>query len=368
MKIGILTYPLNNNYGCYMQSYALMKFLKDSGCDVEYIHRRHDKPSYRFYVKFAILRTLKNILKFEWKSPIYNYEWEYMLKKGMNLISFFENNIVPHTRPIYTKNKLSKLCKKYDVIIVGSDQVWRAEILSNIDDYFLSFLGDRNVKRISYAASFGKSNPGYSLSQISKCGKAIKKFTAVSVRENVGKDIISRYGWQCPPPKVVLDPTMLLDKSDYLSLIDEKDEEETVLGYILDQTDEKKKILSQVANILDINECNFLKDVKLNNYLYPTIQKWLGMLFKSKFVVTDSFHGAVFSVIFNRPFVVLLNKDRGAARFETLLKITGLEDRILHPNNSLEDIVQKPINWELVNDKIMRERNSSIDFLNKALI
>ena len=106
MKIGVLTYPLNNNYGCYLQSYALMHFLQKEGYDVEYIMRRHNKPSWKFYIKYAFNTIFNNIKNIKWDSPIYSYEWNYMIKKGGRLFPFFENKIVPHTTPVYSTKGL----------------------------------------------------------------------------------------------------------------------------------------------------------------------------------------------------------------------------------------------------------------------
>lgn len=368
MKIGILTYPLNNNYGCYLQSYALLTLLKKKGYDVEYIYRRHNKPSIKFYFKYVIKKIIKNIVKHEWGSLIYNYEREYMLRKGGDMYLFFEEHICPHTEIIYTTRKLKNICKKYDAIIVGSDQIWRAEILSNIEDYYLAFLPETSlVKRIAYAASFGKNDPGYTPKQIKRCGRAISKFSAISIREDVGKDILIRFGWNCPMPKVVVDPTMLLNKEDYTLLIKGYNYEETIFGYILDKTDEKQKILYQVSEFFGVRANNILENVKADDFIYPSVYSWLGFLANSKFVVTDSFHGVVFSIIFNKPFAVIVNEGRGAARFETLLNKFNLNERVLKNGNTIFDLVKNPINWELVNNCLERERRESLNYLSRSL-
>ena len=368
MKIGILTYPLNNNYGCYMQSFALLTFLKERGYDVEYIFRRHDKPSIIYYLKYSVKSILKTITTFRFNSIRYNYEYEYMIKKGQNMLVFFETYIQPHTEIIYTTRKLKKICQKYDAIIVGSDQVWRAEILSNVEDYFLSFLSvSSSVKRIAYAASFGKSDPGYTRRQIKRCGRAISYFSDISIREDAGVSILKKYDWTCPEPHVVLDPTMLLKKECYYSLIKKRKYKETILGYILDQSNDKQRILKQVSEHFSVASCNFLENVKKDDFIFPSIVSWLGMLASSRFVVTDSFHGAVFSIILNKPFVVVVNERRGAARFETLLNKFNLYNRMLNIENNVYDILNNDINWEDVNNILNKEREKSINFLIESL-
>ena len=367
MKIGVLTYPLNNNYGCYLQSYALIHFLQEKGYDVEYIYRRHDKPSRRFYIKYAIKSIVKGLLFNKWQNPWYNYEWDYMLKNGKNMIPFFEKYIVPHTKAFYTTKELKKQCKKYDVVIVGSDQVWRADILSNIEDYFLPFIDGNRVRKIAYAASFGKDNPGYTDFQIKKCGEALKAFTAVSVREKIGEEIIGRYGWECMNYQVVLDPTMILPVSSYLSLINEPRQENRLFGYILDQSEKKKKVLDYIACKYNMKAINFLEDVKTKGQDYPSVEMWLESIYSSKIVLTDSFHGAVFSIIFNKPFIIMVNENRGAARFDTLLETFNLKHRILSDVESVDKLLFSPIDWESVNETLRIKKEKSVNFLLKYL-
>lgn len=363
MKIGILTYPLNNNYGCYLQSYALLHFLQGKGYDVEYVYRRHDKPAWYFYLWYACKTIFGNICNLKWQTPFYDYEWNYMEKNGENLIPFFERYIVPHTKPVYTTKGLKKLCIKYDVVIVGSDQVWRAGILSNIEDYFLCFLGNRKIRRIAYAASFGKRNPDFCLRQIRRCGEAVRKFHAVSVREEIGLEIISDFKWECKKCQVVLDPTMLLPCFEYTSFVKKDWTKRIVLGYILDQTIEKDNVLKRTARTLNLEADNFLEGQDNQDFCYPPIEMWLTKFYHARFVVTDSFHGAVFSILFNKPFAILINNKRGAARFETLLKTFCLEDRVVSDTNTLEKILSSSIDWFFVNETLKKRQEDSIKFL-----
>lgn len=365
MKIGILTYPLNNNYGCYLQSYALLHFLQENGYDVEYIMRRHDKPSWKFYIKYAIKNIANNIVSLKWKYPFYDYEWHYMVRRGGDLLPFYEHYIAPHTQPIYTTKSLSKVCSRYDVIIVGSDQVWRAEILSNITDYFLCFDKDDRIVKIAYAASFGKDSPGYTPFQKRLCGKSLSRFKAVSVRETIGLKLMKDYGWSCPDAEVVLDPTMLLFKNDYLSLIKTRDEPPIVFAYILDQTEEKISILKKVAERLSLNEYNILKEFDSNAFVYPSVEKWLSCYASASFIVTDSFHGTVFAILFNVPFVVVINEKRGSARFETLLDTFKLKDRVVSTEDDLDELFHAPIEWNSVNDILRLKREESKKFILK---
>lgn len=363
MKIGILTYPLNNNYGCYLQSYALLTFLKEKGYNAEYIYRRHDKPSFVFYLKYAV----KKIINRQWHDIIYDYEKDYMLEKGLIMYPFFKNNIVPHTAPIYTSHALAKLCSHYDVVIVGSDQVWRAEILTNIGDYFLDFAKTEKPIRISYAASFGKDEPNFTKKQKEICGKALTKFKAVSLREDSGVNTIRRYGWKIANCRVVLDPTMLLCKDHYLSLLQDKGADHSVFGYILDQTESKLNILDTVSKMVGAESLNILKWCNKVSFEYPPVQEWLSVINNAIFVVTDSFHGAVFSILFNKPFAIIINKERGAVRFDTLLNTFNLRSRIVESPDDISGVLNNPIDWDEVNAVLEKKRKESADFLLSAL-
>lgn len=363
IKIGVLTYPLNNNYGCYLQSYALLHFLQKEGFDVEYIYRRHNYPSWKIYIKYAIKTIYNNIKSYQWATPIYNYEWQYMFKKGANMYPFFEKNITPHTKPIYTTRDLKRVCKRYNVIIIGSDQVWRSDFLSNVEDYFLGFIQNDSIVKIAYAASFGIEDPGYSVNQIKSFGNYIRMFKAVSVREETGKKIISEYGWKCTDCKVVVDPTLLLKKDDYLRIIGSPRRKPVVFGYILDNNAEKSNILKRASVAMATEAVNILQEVKNEDFKYPSVEEWLSYFSVARFVVTDSYHGAVFSIIFNIPFAVIINKERGSARFDTLLGMFDLIDRIVKDDNPIENILNSDIDWDDVNNNVCRESRSSCDFL-----
>lgn len=366
-RIGILSYPLNNNYGCHLQAYALFRTLENMGFDVVYINRRHDKPGVRTRLRYFINSLKMMVLYGQFRNPIYRYEWEYMEKQGKEMLSFFNSNI-PHTKSFYTSKSLSKNCQSFDAIIVGSDQVWRAGLLKSIEDYFLSFVNNPHTKRIAYAASFGKEEPGYSEKQIVSCGELISLFDAVSVRESFGIRLIKKFGWNCSFPKVVLDPTLLLEKESYLALCgSSKEKTPKIFCYILDVTDEKKQIVETVEKELKIKAVNFLKGNESRDFVYPAIHKWLEAFRDSKFVITDSFHGTVFSIIFNVPFLVIGNVNRGSERMSSLLKTVGLESRLVNGKEHVKEIVDGSIDWNAIERKVAQQRQMSLDFLKSSL-
>ena len=371
MRIGLLSYPLNNNYGCYLQAYALKSVLESWGHHVTYIHRRHTIDfsiiyKLKYFVK-NLLWSISHLRRFPLFFTANTYESEYIIKKGYQMIPFFEMYMSPHTEPIYSTSKLKSNCENlYDAIIVGSDQVWRADLLKDIEDYFLVFLESQSTKRIAYAASFGSSDPKYSNEKKSICGKGYSRFDAVSVREEDGISIIRDFGWDGPTPHHVLDPTFLLDRNQFDILLPKPKITNNLFCYILDSTDNKDIYIKRVSDKLGLNVINIIKDRTKDSFVFPSIETWLQGIRDSRFVITDSFHGMVFCIIFNTPFVVIPNKARGASRFYSLLKKFGLEERIVDENDVALP-TEIDIDWSDVNEKLMMEKEISLCFLRNAL-
>lgn len=373
MKIGILTLPFNNNYGGYLQAYALMTVLKDMGHSPTIILRRGN------FVKCSLWLNFKNVLKSIILSIcnlnieiLFHSKEIYFFTRGQKMISFMNKHIKPQTSFVYSTQELYTACvNKFDAYVVGSDQVWRPEYVPDIRNFFLDFTVDWKVRRISYAASFGCNNPVYTDFEKEVCGKLISNFDAISVREKSGLNIISNFNWRITNKSVVLDPTMLLSKERYLSLIPSKLSNATnkVFCYILDECNGLNEIIIRLCNLSQKEKYEFFSKRSRNKNLtvLPSIEEWLMNIRDAEYVVTDSFHGMVFSLIFNKKFFVYKNIDRGGDRFKNLLEDFGLEKRIISNLDELDDILKTDINWEYVNKKIEINRFKSINFLSTAL-
>ena len=354
MRIAILTLPFDNNYGGYLQAYALQTFLETKGHEVTIIDRKWPDLT-----KFALFkRALKNIFKSvikQKKYPLSNY-FEY---KGRYMHSFV-NSYMHLSNSIKSSKDLEKHFEntKYDVVVVGSDQLWRPEYVPNVEDYFLGFIKDKIVK-ISYACSFGISNPEYSKDQIENCKKALLSFNRVSLREDSGIKIMNEFGWKSSPkPVVVLDPAMLLSVSHYTSLLEDYSPQKSFKGklltYVLDNDQYNQQCIRAISSKLNIQVDNIIDitNRKEDNYILPSIEDWLCAFRDAEYVFTDSFHGTVFSILFHKPFFVKVNLGRGADRFETLLNHFNLKDRIIKNVEDLNTIIEKPIDWLLVDKEL----------------
>lgn len=376
MKIGILTQPLQRNYGGIIQNWALQQMLNFLGHESETISLNGDKrPNGKLvamrcisFVKCIVKRYLLNRQDLYFYSifdPRYNPAApKYADKEFINGIN--------KTKCVTADFNLTKVVAKlgYEAFIVGSDQVWREEYSPNILSYFLDFLPEYDKrKRIAYAASFGKSRDYISKEKISECRRLLQRFDTVSVRENEGIEIVkSDFGRE--QVEKVLDPTLLLTAEDYEKIILSKDRHQKpyIASYILDKSEEKSSILKQIADIkkLPINEI----DIEGKNGKWATMSQWLANFADADFVVTDSFHGTVFSIIFGKPFIAIANKDRGLDRFVSLLGELNLQDRLVFDLDDFEakkDLLISALDYKLVNNNLNNLRKASIKFLTDAL-
>lgn len=388
LKIGILTLPLHNNYGGILQAYALFRTLKNIGCQPIFINRIIFSPiivknniSLRTQLRACFKQFIKKHVCFRGDSWAYlsmrkmkcSYELDYISRKTIDryLKSFTNKNIPSHTKPCFNSSDLKKQTKNFDGIIVGSDQVWRPEYTSNIYDNFCDFLDDSNIKRFSYAASFGTDEWRYTDEETSRCKELLEKFIAVSVRESDGVEKCQKY-FNCQASHV-LDPTMLLTKDFYeQKFVENKAENNNknfIFSYILDESDQKTEILQQLTATLN-KKC---KSIICSEYIkekgsLPSIETWLSNYSQADFVFTDSFHGTVFSIIFNKPFITFMNKERGNTRFTSLLEMFNLKDRLITEASELtEEKILAPIDWNKVNTILELEREKSLNFLKNSL-
>lgn len=371
MKIGVLTQPPTVNYGGILQAFALQKALLSKGYEVVLLDKRFHTSRYSYF-KQKIKYILFNILNRDISGIIRSKKEADIL--SLNTKEFIEKYILK-TDPILTEVQLANY-NSLDAYIVGSDQVWRPMYTDNIYNYYLDFIADnRSVRRVAYAASFGTSNWEYSEKETEKCKRLLSKFDAVSCREISGVDLCQRkYNISA---EHVLDPTLLLSKDDYLNNIDFNGfdvPKSNVFSYVLDSTDAKSNLIRKISCKLNTSIYNLAlstRDTAGNVIPTPSIEYWINGIANSQFVVTDSFHGTVFAIMFNKPFIAIINSERGASRFESLLAMLDIEGNLVKDVSQI-DIVSllskaQNINWEKVNKRIETLRLESFSFLDKAL-
>lgn len=379
LKIGVLTQPLHDNYGGLLQAYALKETLTSLGHDVIIINRQNPINS---KARMAI-SVLRNKILGRPVSPK-----TLLTKKQKDIISYhtisFRKKFIPGLSHLITDNdgmhKLNNL--KFNAYVVGSDQCWRPKYSPSIRNYFLDFAkGQKNIKRISYAASFGVSEWEFAQDDTRVCKELLQYFDAVSVREDSAVEMIKKFLGRNDAVHVV-DPTMILPVEHYKHIAKQEkttESEGTMKVYMLDKSEEKFHVVKQIEKATNLQMFEVLPKKRLgsevvnsaniHDFAYPNPAQWLRGYQDARFVITDSFHGTVFSILFNIPFLAIGNKHRGLARFQSLLNMFNLSDRLITDlsNFDSDTFIQKEIDWSKVNGVLDQERKKATDFLRTNL-
>lgn len=381
MKIGILTQPLLYNYGGILQAFALQKVLKDMGHDVYTIDSQFKDQSYREYLiilfKRFVLKHLYRRKDIETVVPIRASSAELkLIRQNFNTFKLTYMSLTKQT----TLEDLKKIVEEHNfqALVVGSDQVWRPKYSPNIEAFFLAGLKKKtNLKRIAYSASFGTDVWEFSKKQTSDFSQLLKLFDLVTVREESAVQLCEKQlGVEA---SVVLDPTLLIRAETYTELFTDKiksTKEEYILIYVLDESQELLEAVERLAEELRCR-LKFIKpeerlkkgfENNLNNYILPPVEQWVNDIKNARFVVTDSYHGSIFSIMFQKQFLSLGNKKRGLSRFESLFNLLELQNRlILNPIDMTSGKLLNEIDYDSVKSILDEEREKSINLLTKYL-
>ena len=373
-RIGILTLPLNNNYGGILQAVALFSFLSLNGIDVIFLNKQG-----RIGFKERLKRKLVNSIPFwffratagnrigrrlrDQAPDVYDMIWHR---------KFLRKYILRSTEFLYVEQDLRDAVCRYeiDIIVVGSDQIWNYGLFGRdgVDTYFCGFLHNSEVRRVSYAASFGHDHWRFH-NFTDRVRANLLKFSKVSVREASGVRICDEvFGRRdCVH---VLDPTLLLPSEFYGSMISETaaGDQPALLEYILDAHADKGALTDEALSAL--GQPHSVRRLSVTGKVNPIdVPNWVAAFKNARFVITDSFHGTVFSIIFRKDFISIVNHKRGNERFLSLLDQLGLQDRLISRSGiqEVQPLVSKPIDFELVHRKIELLQKTSANFLLSAL-
>ena len=371
----ILAHPTFQNYGGILQAFALRKTISELGCNavtLDYMPR-YLEQSLNIQGKKNKLRLWKcfinRIIK-KTGDPIPGYIEQYLFRP-------FKYRFMRTWRLDLLRQRL-KQAPADSRYIVGSDQVWRGVYARGIESlpfFFLSFATqEQRLRSFAYAASFGSDEWEGTPEETEECARLIKDFKAVSVREHSGiricHEVFGVEAVQMP------DPTLLLEPEDYSHLIRRwwtlRLPQPCMAVYLLDETAEKKQLTQAVAEQAGLypQQLTAHGDAPRAMDRIPlSIPQWLRCIRDAECILTDSFHGCVFAIIFNKPFVCLGNASRGSARFDSLLGTFGLQERLL-TNPTTEQVAEcmrTPIDWKRVNAIRSSEKQRALQFLKENL-
>ena len=373
-----------NNYGQLLQCYALQQVLKSNGHEpylIQYdVLARNSKVfSLKKWCKILLVYpVIKKIWQFKRKEQDKQYAMLLALKDQQRGFDDFRNKYISKSDKDFSDfEDLQRNPPIADCYIAGSDQIW-AILLDRKEATacFLNF-GDSGTIRISYAASFGRSV--YPKKYLNNLSRALKRLNAVSVREDSGVDICAGVGIKATH---VLDPTLLLKEENYMPLIEYPQIESPYFFTYqinISSGDQIKwnEIIKYTKSIglksISVMSSGYVQGREIldnTQYVYATIPQWLGYIKSSKFVITTSFHGVVFCLIFHKNFVYFpLSGSFGSGnnRVFSLLKSIGLENKIYSEDKSFQTILEQSVDWHSVDKRFNDLRRISYDYLLKKL-
>ncbi len=344
-KVGITTFYNAYNYGAFLQTFALQKALE----------KKYDVTNIAYTC---------NKIKKDYKLIKTNN-----LKKLIKSIIFIFPNLKRKNKFNWSVDKyikLSNLDDSYDCVIAGSDQIWNIKLTGGYDKvYSLEYFND--IKKISYASSVGDET------LISKNKEQYKKILSnidiISVREESAKKELEKLTKK--DIKVNLDPTLLLSKEEWDSYtLDNEIKEPYIFSYFVGVTEDNYNFLNKLTNNLGMKTLSYSENPKEKNILKKCFTddpfEFISRIKYADLVFVSSFHGTVFSIIFNKQFYCMPPKDKGN-RIINLLNKLGLSSRIVSSDDIDKIDVNKKIDYVDVNKKLKELRNDSLEWLEKAL-
>lgn len=386
MRIGIVTYwSSSDNYGQQLQCFALQKYLIGLGYDaylIKYMPTSHI-PLWRRIARSVKYRLLVSSVQKEKDKKLKLICERNKLLNCRRGFKEFRDKYIKSTEFVYRNIKeLRNNPPDADIYICGSDQVWNNSLKDpDTAGWFLDF-GKPTVKRVSYAASIGRDIDS---SEINRFTKYLKNFNAISVREQKAYILCHQLGFD--KSIIAIDPTLLLNSADYDSIeIDSNGTDVAgkpyVFIYTLNIRTAEEIYWDDFQKIIDKDELQ-IRSVSSSGYLparellsgieneQATIPEWLNLIKHSEYVITTSFHGVVFCLLYHKPFyAVLLQNEysKGNDRIISLLANVGLENRAIASTQDIEKAHIADICWEEIDEKIHQFRKKSIDFLNYEIV
>lgn len=362
-RIGIITFSNEPNFGASLQCVALFKFIERlcleeniEVCVIDYISKSMEKKYYSIPVTVArhgfLMKHVTSLCKIFFR----------FLKK--NIFKYWLTKNVRFSAR-YILDNIKKSDEVFDIFISGSDQVWNVDVTQNDLTYFLDFVQSPK-KKYSYAASFGFENSFYD--SIDKIKNFLMEFQALSVRENICFENLKKVNQRT---FISIDPTLLLTSKEWCSYFNTKNSYKPyVFLYFTDkETDELRECANNISQKYNLNliklQTHFLIENGVKNIILAKPSKFLNLIYNASFVVTSSFHGTVFSILFHKKFFTEINnRNVHNYRVESLLDMVGISNKNVN-GNIIE--VNELVDWDFVDKKIALEQKKTIEYLNNIL-
>lgn len=368
-KIGTVTFHGAQNFGSVLQAYALQEFIKglydkfEKECDYRVINYRTEYQK-SFYSIYKSVKNPKNIIK---NAVAYRHSTALKIKKQK--FEDFLTNYINLTDEASKANELEKFGSDFDYYISGSDQIWNVRALDFEDAYYLNFV--ENGKKISYAVSMGPLDIDWNKYGKEKYKALIDDYDCISVREIGTADKVEELTGKAP--QINVDPTFLLTKAQWKNIESDANynEGKYILLYCLEPSVEQLSMAKSISKKLGLpilvtryNNKNDMINGFVKKYDSGPLD-FLSYIDNAALVLSSSFHGTAFSMIYNKPFYVFNGmKD---SRISSILKIAGIEDRSIERMEDIDRVSLEKIDFSAVNKIIDDEREISKNYLKNAL-
>lgn len=401
-RVMVLTQPLWNNYGCLLQAYALQITIKRLGFDV--FTDRHERhfPSFgmnamddlkRLVAHFLLQRKSVKLFPYRFNAELWqkvSANTQNFVNERLSTVDFFDE-----------KGRPREDINKRDVFVFGSDQIWR-DSYGRVETYFGDFLEGKGVKKIAYAASFGLESWQFSPERTKHLFDLARSFAGIGVREEDMADLMRKNFGSVAAEEAenleithVADPTLLLTAEDYRLLVEDWNKECVQSGnrveemrlqksgkgilavYVLDWTDEKRKIMERICSYMNLQAVFLNPERRLGietrrfegeKSVFRSVESWLSLMQSADFVLTDSYHGTIFSLLFGRKFALVMNSGRGISRFRTLDDLFDLSPYVISHEEDLKKLFAFSERDEVsFQNSLTKIRNHSLDFLKQHL-
>lgn len=344
MKIVLLTIWHIGNYGAEMQTYATVKALQSLGHKVEVVDIRLTDASH-----ISVKGRISKVISF--------------FSPSERKINAFWKKFIPSTRRYRSLNQLQQYPPQADLYLVGSDQVWNPELTGDLSNVFFLDFGNNDVVRASYASSFGTDKWNYSQMK-DEVQRLLSRLNHISCREQSGVELLKREF--SLDATMVVDPTMLF--ASYKELIGKVEETNNLVYYPLGANEPITTYCQGLAKRLGLNAVNAQRTTKILRKIVwqrNSPQEWIRDIASARFVVTPSFHGCVFSILYQRQFAIVIQNTKRATRIVNLLESLGLKNRIYESYEALEAAKpwEQPIDYSSVMPKLEILRTASFNFL-----
>ena len=365
MKVAVITRHAITNYGSLLQAFATQQVIENLGHECEIIDYIREDESYAQHERTLLAQ------KPEWnRNPV---------KRIIYLALRQPESIASGKKFEAEQSKYLHLTQRYtspealledkptaDVYMTGSDQVWGPVENGTYDSSYCLLFTDKEDKRIAYAASFGRMEMTEDIEAYFQ--KWLSQYRHIGVREDSAVKILNKLGIDSMQ---VLDPTLLLDSVFWSKIAKPIRKKKYVLVYQLHNDKRVGEYAAQVAKSFGLSlirvSASFHQISREGKFVWcPDIGKFLSYIKNAECMITDSFHGTAFAINFNTPFVEVLPNNKTGTRNMSILKLTGLSDRILTDDKDIA-LAKKKINYSGINQIIEQKRTESLSVLKNMI-